>query len=102
MLGLLRHSIWGHLKTHIVAYFFLILIFMIGVVAGAFAVKTLPDEQKTELIGYLRLFFQIWACITALVSIVLSVAEMDQPFARPKSSWNTVEVSLSLLKNRRI
>ena len=58
MLGLLRHSIWGHLKTHIVAYFFLILIFMIGVVAGAFAVKTLPDEQKAELISYLRLFFQ--------------------------------------------
>ena len=58
MLGFLRHSILGHLKTHIVAYFFLILIFMIGVVAGAFAVKTLPDEQKTELISYLRLFFQ--------------------------------------------
>ena len=58
MLGLLRHSIWGHLKTQKKKNNFLILIFLIGVVAGAFAVKTLPDEQKAELISYLRLFFQ--------------------------------------------
>lgn len=58
MLGYLRHSVTEYLKAHIVAYFFLILIFVIGVVVGSLAVKTLPDEQKTELISYLRLFFQ--------------------------------------------
>lgn len=58
MFKYLRHSILGYIKTHIVAYFFLSLIFIIGIVVGALAVKTLPDEQKSELISYLRLFFQ--------------------------------------------
>lgn len=35
----------------------MVLILIIGVVVGALAVKTLPDEQKTELISYLRIFF---------------------------------------------
>ena len=57
MLGYFRQNAGGYLKTNIVAYFFMILIFVIGVVVGALAVKTLPDEQKTELISYLRIFF---------------------------------------------
>jgi len=35
----------------------MVLILIVGVVVGALAVKTLPDEQKTELISYLRIFF---------------------------------------------
>lgn len=58
MLGLFRHNLGNYLRSNIVAYFFVTLIFIIGVVVGALAVKTLPDEQKTELIGYLRIFFQ--------------------------------------------
>lgn len=57
MLGYFRQNVSGYLKANIVAYFFMILIFIIGVVVGALAVKTLPDEQKTELISYLNIFF---------------------------------------------
>ncbi|SMC58520.1 stage II sporulation protein M [Sporomusa malonica] len=58
MLKLLRKNAADYVRANIVAYFFMILIFVIGIVFGAMAVKTLPDEQKTELIGYLRVFFQ--------------------------------------------
>lgn len=58
MLAHIRSAVVDYFKSHIVAYFFLMLIFVIGIVVGALAVKTLPDEQKTELISYLRLFFQ--------------------------------------------
>lgn len=57
MLGYLRQNIGVYLKANIVAYFFMILIFVIGIVVGALAVKILPDEQKTELINYLHIFF---------------------------------------------
>jgi len=57
MLGYLRQNFGMYLKANIVAYFFMILIFVIGIVVGALAVKILPDEQKTELINYLRIFF---------------------------------------------
>jgi len=57
MLGYLRQNVGGYLKKNVVAYFFMILIFLIGVVVGALAVRNLPDEQKTELIGYLHIFF---------------------------------------------
>ena len=58
MLKLLRRNAVDYVRTHIVAYFFMVLIFVIGIVIGAMAVKTLPDEQKNELIVYLRVFFQ--------------------------------------------
>ncbi|MDR3593025.1 MAG: stage II sporulation protein M [Negativicutes bacterium] len=58
MLGYFRQNLNEYLKANVVAYFFLILIFLIGVVVGALAVKTLPEEQKVELIGYLKIFFQ--------------------------------------------
>ncbi|BBB92935.1 MAG TPA: stage II sporulation protein M [Methylomusa anaerophila] len=57
-MNLLRKYIAEYIRTNIVAYFFITLIFVIGVVAGAMAVKTLPEEQKLELVGYLRIFFQ--------------------------------------------
>lgn len=58
MLKLLRKNAADYIRANIVAYFFMILIFVIGIVIGAMAVKTLPDEQKAELVGYLRVFFQ--------------------------------------------
>lgn len=57
MLGYFRQNLSNYFRANMVAYFFMILILIIGVVVGALAVKTLPDEQKTELISYLRIFF---------------------------------------------
>jgi len=54
----LRQNILEHIRTNIATYFFVVLVLVIGVAAGAMAVKILPDEQKTELAGYLRIFFQ--------------------------------------------
>lgn len=56
MWGYVRQCVWDYLRAHIVAYFFLILLFIIGIVIGAMAVKTLPEEQKLELAAYLKIF----------------------------------------------
>ncbi|MEN6412542.1 MAG: stage II sporulation protein M [Veillonellales bacterium] len=57
MLAYFRQNFASYFRANLVAYFFTILILIIGVVVGALAVKTLPAEQKTELISYLRIFF---------------------------------------------
>ncbi|MCX7780242.1 MAG: stage II sporulation protein M [Negativicutes bacterium] len=57
MLGCFRQNAAEYLRANIVSYFFIILILVIGVVVGAFAVKTLPEEQKSELINYLSILF---------------------------------------------
>lgn len=58
MLKFLRQNVIEHLRANVVAYFFIILIFVIGIVIGAMAVKTLPEDQKMELVNYLKAFFQ--------------------------------------------
>lgn len=58
MLGSLRKNLGEYIRANIVAYFFMTLIFVIGVVVGALAIKTLPENQKLELISYLKIFFQ--------------------------------------------
>lgn len=58
MLGYFRHNLSNYLKANIAAYFFVTLIFIIGAIIGALAAKTLPEDQKKELIGYLQIFFQ--------------------------------------------
>jgi len=58
MLRTLRNNVVEYLRANIVAYFFITLIILVGVVVGALAVKTLPDDQKTELVSYLRIFLQ--------------------------------------------
>ncbi len=58
MLGYFRQNIGNYLKVNIVAYFFMILIFVLGVVVGALAIRVLPDEQKAEMIHYLHIFFK--------------------------------------------
>lgn len=57
MLAGLRQNIQLFIRVHLVAFFFMILFFIIGIVVGALAVKVLPDEQKAELVNYLHLFF---------------------------------------------
>jgi len=69
MLGYFRQNISSYLKGSIIAYFFMIIVFVIGVVVGALAVRTLPDEQKIELINYLHIFF------TGLTQGAASVAD---------------------------
>jgi stage II sporulation protein M len=58
MLAYFRQGLNGYIKNNIVKFFFVILIFSIGVVFGAMAIKVLPDGQKSELAGYLNIFFQ--------------------------------------------
>ncbi len=58
MLGNFRQNMNEYFRANIVAYFFMTLIFVIGVAVGALAVKTLPEDQKLELINYLKVFFQ--------------------------------------------
>lgn len=58
MLGYFRRNIAEYLRQNVVAYFFITLILVIGVVIGAFAVKILPEDQKAELINYLSVLFQ--------------------------------------------
>lgn len=57
MLGFFRQNIIDYLRANIVSYFFVTLILIIGVVIGALAIKTLPEEQKTELVNYLSVLF---------------------------------------------
>lgn len=58
MFAYFRQGLNGYIKNNIVKFFFVILIFSIGVVFGAMAIKVLPDGQKSELAGYLNIFFQ--------------------------------------------
>lgn len=58
MLTSMRQNAIAYFRANLVVYFFIILLFLIGVVFGALAVKTLGEEQKAELITYLKVFFQ--------------------------------------------
>ena len=57
MLGFFRQNITDYLRAHVVSYFFITLILVIGVVIGALAIKTLPEDQKNELVNYLSVLF---------------------------------------------
>jgi len=58
MLTSLRQNLVAYFRVNLALYFFIILLFVVGVVFGALAVKTLGEEQKAELITYLQVFFQ--------------------------------------------
>lgn len=58
MLAYLRHGLAQHVKANIVQYFLVVLVFMLGIVAGAMAVKILPEASKTELAQCLTIFLQ--------------------------------------------
>lgn len=77
MLDYFRKNLVNYIRANIVGYFFILLVFIGGVVIGALAVKTLPPEQKTELIGYLQIFFQgftLWSESYGSVDLFLNVA----------------------------
>ena len=61
MLTNFRNGFGDYLKINIVSYFVVILIFLIGIVLGALAIKVLPDTQKMELVQYLNIFFSEFA-----------------------------------------
>ncbi|MGI6128821.1 MAG: stage II sporulation protein M [bacterium] len=45
-----------HIKANLGIYFFVVLLFLSGIVLGALAVRTLAIEQKTDLMDYLQIF----------------------------------------------
>lgn len=45
-----------HIQANLGIYFFVVLLFLTGVVFGALAVRTLATDQKAELIDYLQVF----------------------------------------------
>ncbi|NLW17624.1 MAG: stage II sporulation protein M [Firmicutes bacterium] len=46
-----------HLEEHFVSYFFVLVLFAVGVFFGAIAVKALTFSQKQELLAFLQQFF---------------------------------------------
>ncbi|MDL2280875.1 stage II sporulation protein M [Selenomonadales bacterium OttesenSCG-928-I06] len=58
MLIFLRKQFITYIRANVVSYFFIILIFVIGIALGSLAAKALPGEQKIELINYLNVFFE--------------------------------------------
>ncbi|HHV72661.1 MAG TPA: stage II sporulation protein M [Clostridia bacterium] len=57
MLSRLKYGLANHLRDNIGVYFFIVILFIVGVIFGALAVKALNEQQKSELIQYLRIFF---------------------------------------------
>lgn len=45
-----------YIKHHIAVCFFIVMVFCLGIVSGAFAVRTLPEAQLAELAEYLQGF----------------------------------------------
>jgi len=56
--GQFRNGIVGYLRANIGVYVFCIVIFAVGVVFGALAIRVLGAAQKTELIDYLQVFLR--------------------------------------------
>jgi stage II sporulation protein M len=56
--GQLIEFLYEYLRENFGLYFFIILLFILGIVFGALAVKALDGEQKAELFNYLELFIQ--------------------------------------------
>lgn len=56
--GQVIEFLYEYLRENFGLYFFIILLFMLGIIFGALAVKALNGEQKAELFSYLELFIQ--------------------------------------------
>jgi stage II sporulation protein M len=59
LLQKVRELLYEHLRANLNRYFLLLVVFVIGVSAGAFTVNGLSTLQKDELIQYLKGFFHI-------------------------------------------
>lgn len=58
MLSYIESNLSAYFKQNIVKCFCVVIIFILGILFGAMAIKVLPDEQKIELISYLNIFFE--------------------------------------------
>lgn len=56
--GQFRNGVKGYLKDTMPYYFFVTLLFVLGVVFGAVAVNALTPQQKVELLDYLKVFLR--------------------------------------------
>lgn len=52
-----RSRLKQHLEEHLLSYFFVLVLFAVGVVFGAVAIKALSFSQKQELLSFLQQFF---------------------------------------------
>lgn len=79
MLLYIKKLLGEYIKKNIVKYFFTIIIFLIGIVFGAMAVKVLSEQQTTELIGSLNILFEELAANgdKSSLSLFLSVAWLN-------------------------
>ncbi len=57
-IGQFRNGLKGYLKESLPYYFFVTLLFILGVVFGAIAVNALASQQKVELLDYLKVFLR--------------------------------------------
>lgn len=58
MVGRVGRVLGGYFRRRAVTYFFVIIIFVMGSVFGAYAVKALSPQQRSELVEYVQSFFQ--------------------------------------------
>lgn len=56
--GQFRDGVVGYLRANIGVYVFCLVMFTVGVVFGALAIRVLSDVQKTELLDYLQVFLR--------------------------------------------
>jgi len=64
----LEQDLAQHVRENVGVYFFVALLFTVGVIFGAIAVKALTTEQKAELMDYLNIFLRDVSGITQLSS----------------------------------
>lgn len=60
MIKKIREVLSAHIKNNINTYFFLLLVFIAGVSAGAFTVNGLSSIQRNELTNYFQGFLQLF------------------------------------------
>jgi stage II sporulation protein M len=53
----LKNGLAAHFRDNLGIYFFIAILFVIGVIFGALAVKALNEQQKLDLVQYLKILF---------------------------------------------
>jgi stage II sporulation protein M len=57
-IGRFREGVFDYFRKNVALYFFVILLFALGVVAGSLTIKALGPDQKRELIDHLQVFLR--------------------------------------------
>lgn len=60
-----RTRLKQHLEEHFLCYFFVLVLFTVGIICGAIAVKALSFSQKQELLSFLQQFFSNAGTVTS-------------------------------------